>query len=273
MKLFNSINNLSFSKKIQFGFTLLGFVCTIIVVFGFTQILKMSQAKELIFEEYIKPTKLIANVNQDFTHIQFLMMQSSIPEFKDSFGGIYNDYNNKKKQVTTAIDSLVNMNFDETTLATINEIKSIWNEYTMLVADGIVSAAVSGSYEMAADIATTSGQEIGKKLDSKFAQINEQLNNYAAKINVDIEETQKTAVLYTILGSIFGTIAFLILTFVLVPALRKPLRELSVIVREFSLGNYTDQFESHTKDEIGRLKNVQIIIIKNPYKALSEEAF
>ncbi len=49
MKIFDSVKKLSFGKKIQMGFVLLGFVCTVIVAFGLSQILKMAQAKELIF--------------------------------------------------------------------------------------------------------------------------------------------------------------------------------------------------------------------------------
>jgi methyl-accepting chemotaxis protein len=253
MKLFDVIKKLSFGKKIQMGFVLLGFVCTIIVGFGLSQILKMAEAKELIFEEYIKPTKLIAEVNQDFTHIQFLMMQSSIPAFQSNFNEIYNDYNTKKQFVSTLIDSLAKMKFDEATQARIKEIKTTWDEYTMIVADGIVSAAVSGSYDMAADIASTSGQEIGKKLNAKFTEINTQLNNYAASIDASIEETQSNAILYTIIGAIIGVLAFAALTFILVPALRKPLKELSSVVHDFSIGNYDIDFTTNTKDEIGEL--------------------
>ncbi len=253
MKILHVIKNLSFAKKIQAGFALLGFVCTVIVLFGLSQIIKMSESKDMIFEEYIKPTKLIAEVNQNFTHIQFLMMEASIPAFQSSFNDIYNAYNQKKKEVNVLIDSLKTINFDESTLKTVDEIKTIWGEYTMIVADGIVSAAVSGSYEMAADIASTSGQEIGKQLDEKFNQINTQLNNYAAAINTNIEETQYNAVLYTIIGAIIGTLSFLALSFIMVPALRRPLREMSNIVREFSLGDYETNFTSTTKDEIGDL--------------------
>lgn len=253
MKILNSMKNMSFAKKIQSGFAILGLVCTVIVVFGLTQILKMADSKEMIFEEYIKPTKLVAEVKQDFTHIQFLMMESSIPAFKSNFNDIYNEYNTRKKTVNTIIDSLSKMNFDEATLANIKDIKSIWEEYTMIVADGIVSAAVSGSYEMAADIATTSGQEIGKKLNAKILEINDKLNAYAGKIDQSIESTQYHAVLYTIIGAILGTLAFLTLSFVLVPTLRKPLRQLSSIVGEFSIGNYDMDFEATTKDEIGAL--------------------
>ena len=71
MKIFSALTNLSFAKKIQFGFALLGLVCTIIVSFGFYQIMKMSHAKEMIFAEYIEPTQLISQVEQDFTHVQF----------------------------------------------------------------------------------------------------------------------------------------------------------------------------------------------------------
>ena len=253
MKIFSAIKNLSFAKKIQFGFAMLGLVCTIIVSFGFIQIMKMSHAKEMIFAEYIEPTQLISQVEQDFTHVQFLMMQSSIPAFKDNFNEIYGDYNKKKQAVGGILDSLAKMNFDEKILTNIKGIKSIWDEYTMIVADGIVSAAVSGSYDMAADIATSSGEEIGKKLNAKISEINVLLDDYVATINAGLDKTQHDATLYTAIGAAVGLIAFLILTFVLVPTLRKPLKEMSTIVHEFSLGNYDVNFDSKTKDEIGLL--------------------
>jgi len=253
MKIFGAVKNLSFAKKIQFGFALLGFVCTVIVSFGFIQILKMSQAKETIFADYITPIQLINEVEQDFTHIQFLMMQSSIPAFQANFNQIYSEYTTKKQYIKGVLDSLTKMNFDPKVLANINEVKSIWDEYTMIVADGIVSAAVSGSYDMAADIATSSGEEIGKRLGAKITEINGQLDKYAADISASIDQTQHDATLYTLIGAAIGMIAFLALTFVLVPTLRKPLKQMSTIVHEFSLGNYNVDIQSTTKDEIGLL--------------------
>ena len=46
----------------------------------------------------------------------------------------------------------------------LEEVKSVWEDYKSTVADAILSASVTQSYDMAADIATTSGEDVGMQL-------------------------------------------------------------------------------------------------------------
>src|SRR3989339_681631 len=73
-----------------------------------------------------------------------------------------------------------------------SSVKTIWNEYKTVVADGILSASASQSYEMAADIATSSGEEVGQKLVAKFDRINEGLTKKSEELNANVKETVST---------------------------------------------------------------------------------
>jgi methyl-accepting chemotaxis protein len=128
----------------------------------------------------------------------------------------------------------------------------------MMVADAILSASVTQSYEMAADIATTSGEEVGKKLLGQFDHMGVLLKTKANDLNNSADTTASIAIYLTLLGSIIGTLVFCFSVFYLAPAITKPINKLKDVVKEFTLGNYDIEIKNESKDEVGELTDMLV---------------
>lgn len=246
-------NNLKFVNKIQGGFFALAAVSTIVVGLGFYQLLKMSDVKDQIFEDYLRPQVRIEKIYSNFQKTQFIMMQFSMEVFSTKFNKNAGEYTNLKKEIDSSIDTLLNSELDEGIKSHLTEIKNVWTEYKNLVADAILSASITQNYEMASDIATSSGEDVGEKLLTEFQKIKELLNAKSEELDLTISSTVSEALLQTIFGAIVGTIIFIISAFFLAPAISKPIKRLKDVVKEFSLGNYEATIQITSKDEMGEL--------------------
>ncbi|MGE5683006.1 MAG: methyl-accepting chemotaxis protein [Bacillota bacterium] len=254
------LKNLKFVRKIQFGFFILAFISTLIVVVGYTQLSKMSSTKDKIFKDYIDPQSQIYDIYSHFQKTQFIMLQFSMKEFASKFNDNVKEYELHKKSIDESIDAILKADINEETRKNITEVKKIWTDYKTMVADAIMSASVTQMYEMAADIATTSGEEVGKKLVNKFDSTNKELAEKGKDLNTSADSTAKNAILLTILGSLIGTAVFMINAFYMAPAITKPINKLKEIVKEFSVGNYDFKIKNESKDEIGELTDLFITL-------------
>ncbi|MCK9211640.1 MAG: MCP four helix bundle domain-containing protein, partial [Ignavibacteriaceae bacterium] len=254
----NWFKNLKFVRKIQGGYTFLGAISTIIALVGYVYLEKISDVKDQLVKEYVIPQQQVSNIYSTFQKTQFVLLQTTIPAFGSKFGENIKAFNQGKKNIELALDSLLNSNFEGTTKNDLIEVRGIWNEYKNVVADGILSAAASQSYEMASDIATSSGEEVGKKLVEKFERINKNLTLKSDELNKKVKDTVSDAGLLTILGALFGALVYLFNVLYLAPAVTKPINKLKEIVREFALGNYELVIENKSKDEVGELTELFI---------------
>lgn len=245
--------NLKFVRKIQIGFLALAVISALIVVIAYSQLTKMSATKDEIFDEYVIPQQQVEEIYSAFQKIQFKMMQFSMPVFADRFNENMKEYTQLKESTDKLIDTLLKSNTNEQVTKDLNEVKAIWTEYKSVVADAIVSAAVTQMFEMGADIATSSGEEVGKKMLAKFDAVKLNLNMKSKDLNETAESTVSNALLLTLLSSLLGTLVFVFCTFYLAPALTKPINRLKEIVNEFSLGNYDLEIKNESSDEIGEL--------------------
>jgi len=249
-------SNLKFVNKIQGGFFALAAASTIVVGLGFYQLLKMSDVKDQIFEDYVRPQVRIEKIYSNFQKTQFIMMQFSMEVFAAKFNKNAGEYTKLKEEIDSSIDTLLNSELDEVITSHLTEIKNVWSEYKNLVADAILSASITQNYEMASDIATTSGEEVGEKLLTKFNKIKESLNAKSEELDLKVSDTVSSALMQTIFGAIIGSIIFIISAFFLAPAISKPIKKLKDVVKEFSLGNYDANIEIKSKDEMGELANL-----------------
>ncbi len=254
----NWFKNLKFVRKIQGGYTFLGAISTIIALVGYVYLEKISDVKDQLVKEYVIPQQQVSTIYSTFQKTQFILLQTTIPAFGSKFGENIKSFNQGKKNIELALDSLLNSNFEGTTKNDLVEVRGIWNEYKSVVADGILSAAASQSYEMASDIATSSGEEVGKKLVEKFERINKNLSLKSDELNKKVKDTVSDAGLITILGALFGALVYLFNVLYLAPAVTKPINKLKEIVREFALGNYELVIENNSKDEVGELTELFI---------------
>lgn len=245
--------NLKFVRKIQAGFLALALISTITVVIGLFEINVMVNAKDQIFDEYVVPQQQISKIFSDFQEIQFIMMQCSMPGFSGKFSQNVANYNKAKQHIDVMVDSLSKTDLGEDVNKDIKEVKTIWGEYKSIVADAILSAAVTQAFDMAADIAATSGEEVGQKLNAKFTNIGQDLEKKAVDIDNNLNSTSRNALIITIIGMILGVIVLVLCIFFLAPAIVKPINRLKDVVREFTLGNYDIEIDNASNDEVGEL--------------------
>ncbi|MBX2975367.1 MAG: MCP four helix bundle domain-containing protein [Ignavibacteriaceae bacterium] len=248
--------NLPFVRKIQGGFFMIAAVSTLVVILGYYQLYQLGEINDSVFNDYVAPREEIMNIYASFQKTQFIMMQMAMEEFSEKFRENAGEYNEYKIKIDASLDSLLTSNLDEETKEELNQIKEIWKQYKNNVADAILSASVTGDYEMAGVIATTSGEDIGKTLQSKFAIINASLVSKADELKTTVADMVANALLLTILSALIGTIIWAISTFYLAPAVTKPINKLKNVVREFSIGNYDIDIRCESKDEVGELADM-----------------
>ncbi len=247
------IKDIKFVRKIQFGFLLLAAISAILVVINFYQLNQMANVKDDLFSEYVKPQQVIDETYTNFQTIQSLMMQFSMPAFAAKFMQNNEKLNKLKEDIDHSLNYLMTSNFDSKIKTEITEVSKIWGDYKSFVIDAILSASVTRSYDMASDIATSSGEEVGEKLKKRFDIVTGSLKNTSDDLNSNFNSSVDSAIYYTLGGAIAGTIVFFLSAFFIAPAMTKPINNLKGIVEEFSLGNYDVNIESDGKDEIGEL--------------------
>ena len=259
MKWFSIIK---FMRKIQGGFSILAIVSTLVAIIGLLQLNKMEKVKNGIFQNYIDPTNSINKIHADFQKTQFLMMKLSMPAFASQFSANAAEYNNLKVSVDKNLDSLLKSNLSQDTKKELTDIKNIWGDYKSLVADAILSASATKIFDMAADIATSSGEDVGAKLQNKFNEIEKILSANAEQIKSDSSASVNNSIIFMLISMAVGAAIFLISVFFLAPAITKPLENLRDTVKEFALGNYELKIQENSKDEIGDLAD-KLRILQN----------
>ncbi|MCF8240223.1 MAG: HAMP domain-containing protein [Melioribacteraceae bacterium] len=254
----NWLKNLKFVRKIQGGYTFLGMVATLAMVVGFYQLISIQTVKDQLIVEYIQPKAMIENSYSNYREMQFIMMQFSIPEFSGKFGENVKKYQQSSELMDTTIDSLLNSQISDEIKTALLEVKEIWEEYKMIVADGIISASASQMFDMAAEVATTSGEDIGSKLQYKFDEINSWLEIISTNLNAQIDDTVLQAKYITIGSALLGSFIYIFCVFFLAPTISSPLNKIQRLVKQFALGNYNLDIKVESKDEIGELTETLI---------------
>jgi methyl-accepting chemotaxis protein len=257
-----NFKNLKFVRKIQGSLTIIGLFSTVVVVVGILGVLRVSTQKDAIFSEYVEPQKQISDIYSNFQSVQFKMLQLSMAEFADKFNENMANYGEKSESIDSAIVKLIASNYSDEITSDMKEVATIWENYKEVVADAIISSAVIRDFQMAAIIATSSGEEVGQELLGKFTDINTKLVAKSDELNAVITSTVDNAILWILISALLGTIAYLASAFKLAPTISKPLNNLRNIVREFAIGNYNVELKSDSKDEIGELTH-SLEILKN----------
>jgi methyl-accepting chemotaxis protein len=265
------LKNIKFVRKIQGGFTILGCIAGLALLIQFFQLKSINQANDEVITEYVQPKNQIDNIYTNFRSIQFTMLQMSMAEFDSKFADNYAKFNNEKELVDSALANLMKANFDERIKDRLNSVSEYWDEYKMIVADAIVSASVTKNYMMAADIATTSGEDIGNKMLESFDEILYTLAEKSETLNRNIDDNVSSAEMVTIITVILGSSVFILCAFLVAPAISKPLNRLGETVKAFALGNYKHELKKESSDEIGELTE-SLIILKNAQLAKIEAA-
>lgn len=247
------LKNLKFVRKIQLGFLLLGAISTVIALSDMFQINRMKHSKTDLYTDFINPREVVEDLYSEFQKTQFIMLKFSISEFSNEFKNNVAAYNFHKDKIDNLLDSLSQQNFSKEVIEDLKVVKSIWSDYKNIVADAIISASASGTYDMAAVIATTSGEEVGNKLVTHFDNVISNLKFKSEKLNNDFDKAESDSFTLLVIGMFTGTIVLLIGVFFLAPAISKPIQEFMAIFKEFSLGNFNFTIKSKGGDEFGEL--------------------
>ena len=258
------LKNMKFVRKIQFGLLALAVVSTIITISGFISIKSVVGAKDDIMEQYVKPKQNIDEMYSKFLKVQFIMMKFSMPNFKAQFQNNVEAYNNYKKSIDAQLDTLAKDSSNVEVQKDFIAVKKIWTDYKGLVADAIMSASITQAYDMAIDIVTTSGEDVGTQLIKKSDEMIRILEEKSVKLENSIKSTTTTAYTISIVGMIVGIVIFILLAFYLAPTISKPLNEAKNVVSELAKGNFDVQLmKVDSKDEIGELAESFIELVAN----------
>lgn len=248
-----NFKNMKFVQKIRFSFIVIGIIAAAIILNNYIQIKSMESAKNSIFDEYVKPNQSINSIKDDFANTQFIMLKFSIEAFSDQFQNGMKEYEKIKKEVDSKLTELTASVADSTTKKDLIEVAAIWKDYKSLVAEGIISAASAKTYDIAAIIATTSGQEVGTKLTKKFDNITAKLDAKAEMLNEKVSSAVSSAIIWIIIGTILALIALTFVIGYLAPAITKPLIKAKDMMGELAKGHVSARLAIESTDEIGEL--------------------
>ncbi len=244
---------LKFVRKMQLGFFVLGAVGSLIVGNILYQINNMEQVKDKMFKEFIRPKSEIEKIFSDFRKIQFMMLKFSIPQFAESFNKDMEKYEEIKKSIDERINKLEKSLNNDLLKADFVKVRELREKYRNLVCDAIISASVSQNYDMAADIATSSGEEIRNEIVDQFQNILDKLEHRTQLMDQHLKEGVKFSKIFIISGMVLGSVFLLFGLFFLAPALSKPIKKIKEVLHEFSLGNYDVNIDVNSNDEFGEL--------------------
>lgn len=245
--------DVKFVRKIQFGFLIIAAISTIIVANDLLQMRFFKESRAKIDKEVNQPKDALEEVIAEYRSVQFNLLKFSIKDFSSQFPSYVDVITKQKKKIDELLEKLSGYSGDETVTADIVKAKTIWKNYKNVVADAIMSAGLTQDFEMAAVVATTSGQEVGDALSKNFDSIFLRLKDKNVTLSEELESRLSMTVTFIVVGMLFGTLTLLIAIFWLAPAITSPLKKFEEILGHFAAGNYKVEIEVTSKDEFGML--------------------
>ncbi len=256
MSFINIFNKLKFVRKLQLGFLIIASVSAFIAISDAIQMSSFQETSEGLFTDYIEPRAKIEQLQRNYNEIQGMMLKFSMDVFSDQFESNYQKFGALKDSFNESLAELSESeNLDDSIKSRLAKISKIWTSYNNNVADAILSSSATRSYEMAAIIAVTSGEEVGSILDDEFNGIIDLLNSNAEETKLEINSSINTSIIIIVVGMIFGTLIFLVSTIVIAPTITKPINKLKDALTEFTLGNFDTEIGVNSHDEVGELAN------------------
>ncbi len=251
-----SIRDIKFKTKLRSSFFVLGLICTLIVINVLYQMTVINQIKDEINAEYIEPTNKVSEVNQKFQTLNNTLLKFSIEIFQSDMNKNLQALEENKKIIDENI-KLLSEEYKETDISQyLESIKASWSDYKSLVIDGTISAAATGSFELAAEVASTFGEEVGKKLGNDFNEITKHLVSKGESLNVELSDIANNSLIVSLIGMALGSIAFLFSFFKITSMLTSPIDELKKLIARFSEGDFADSAVIDAKDEFGELSRL-----------------
>lgn len=249
----NFLSNVKFKLKIQIAFLIIAAISTLIVSNDLFQMRYFKQSREKVDKEVIQPKDALEQIIAEYRSLQFNLLKFSIKDFAGQFPQYIDGVTKQKKKIDDLLEQLSQYSGDQLVTDDIAKAKNIWKNYKNVVADAIISAGLTQDFEMAAVIATTSGQEVGEALSKNFDAVADRLKEknttYSEELNSRLSMTQN----FIMFGMILGAVCLGFAIFWLAPAITRPFKSFEDILENFAAGNYKVAINIDTKDEFGDL--------------------
>jgi methyl-accepting chemotaxis protein len=252
------IQKMKLIRKIQLSVFFIAAVSTMIAIVAFVELKNTDTNKELLFNEFLTPQKKINELYNRFKGIQFTLLKFSITDFTSSTEENMKFISTEKAAIDTIFKYLKSQEFDPQVKSEIENVGKIWVNYKNVVVDAILSAALMQDLEMATVITTTSGEDISKQIESKFADVENSLNNRGTALGDNITDGTTRAITLIIIGMFVGAIAFGISVFIVAPTIVKPLKTFMEVLNSYVLGNYNVELNIKSQDEFGAMQKMLI---------------
>jgi methyl-accepting chemotaxis protein len=248
-----NLKDRSFKAKIQISFFILATISTIMVSNDLYHFYKLKENSDYLTNKIIVAKEYITQFQSDAKSMEVYLLKFSIPGFQDQFEENFKAVDKSKKEVINALarlkDSSLAVIFEEHS----ENIEKIEKEYLGLVVDGTLSAAAMQDFEMASFIATTSGEELIKKIDNEIIEVQEHINLKKEELEAEVSAIMTRTIFMIIAGMIIGSLAFLFTFFRLIPTLTKPINKFKELLYNYSLGDFRNQIQINNKDEFGQI--------------------
>lgn len=257
MKIFNqfSFNNLKFKIKIQIIFFLSASLVTIAISYTLYNLFKVSDLNNDLNSKYFIPSEKLFRLYEAFLNQQNYLIKFSIPEFQDQFSENAKVVLDNKKKFDKELNEILEYFKKRELQNELNNLRNTVKEYNNLVVDGTLSAAAINDISLAAIIASTSGEEIGKKLKNQIEALNSSLEINKKTIYSQSKKILNSSIILVFVLMVLGIIVFVVVFFKIIPSLTKPISKVLTQIEKFSAGDFEESIEINSKDEIGQIAN------------------
>ena len=251
-----NFKNVSFKQKVQFSFLAIAAISTVLVVNDLYHFFQLSRISETLNKKIIVSGDHLNKFQLEFQNLQLQLLKFSIPGFEDQFEANFEEVDNSKKRIAKIVTEIKDSSLTDIFKDNAAKFDGIINEYFGLVVDGTLSAAAMKDFEMASFIATTSGEEVRKKLDNQIDEISEKINSDKSQLEAEVSDIMSRTIIFIIGGMIMGTLAFLFTFFKVIPQLIRPIHRFKDLINQYSLGDFTSRMDIKSNDEFGQMSSM-----------------
>lgn len=251
-----NFNDIKFKTKLRLSYILLGAICTVVIINDMVQMFRIDKVKTEIYNEYISPSNKVDEIYRKFEVLQNTLLKFSIPSFQSQFEANLNILTGTKESIDKSLEQL-NNTYQQTEIEPyLKSINSSWTDYKVLVIDGTISAAAIKDFEIAAEVATTSGEEIGKQLGSDFEKMKKFFTDKGELLNADLSDIISNTRIISVVVMIFGSLVFLFAFVKIANTLTNPIEKLKQVITKYSIGDFEEKIDITSKDEFGELSQL-----------------
>lgn len=251
-----NFKNVSFKQKVQISFLAIAAISTVLVVNDLYHFFQLSRISETLNKKIIVSGDHLNKFQLEFQNLQLQLLKFSIPGFEDQFEANFEEVDNSKKRIAKIVTEIKDSSLTDIFKDHAAKFDGIINEYFGLVVDGTLSAAAMKDFEMASFIATTSGEEVRKKLDNQIDEISEKINSDKSQLEAEVSDIMSRTIIFIIGGMIMGTLAFLFTFFKVIPQLIRPIHRFKDLINQYSLGDFTSRMDIKSNDEFGQMSSM-----------------